>query len=213
MAATGVDIGHDPSLRRKSVSAIEIQDQSGRRRTIQLEELSEADQKLAAEFGYKPVRVFPRYPRHVLSFPQSGLLTTLFRLVGVQERIRLLVDFLLRCQYLWAVFDSRHYLLIPAVCRWICVRSLVLVDFWSGMHVHCCEYSRCLDLKNFQWLIASCSVPLRRLFLPILPAGACTCLKYFIFDQFTRTKTRLATTLYLGLRQSDGFHQSVGSFS
>jgi hypothetical protein len=36
-------------------SAIEIQDGSGRRRTVQLDELNEADRALAEKFGYKPV--------------------------------------------------------------------------------------------------------------------------------------------------------------
>jgi hypothetical protein len=51
---TGVEIGGE-KLRRKSLGAIELQTPDGRRRTIQLEDLSEADQKLAAQFGYKPV--------------------------------------------------------------------------------------------------------------------------------------------------------------
>jgi hypothetical protein len=54
MTSTGLDVG-DGTLRRKSIGAIELQTPDGRRRTVQLEDLSEADQKLAAQFGYKPV--------------------------------------------------------------------------------------------------------------------------------------------------------------
>jgi hypothetical protein len=68
-----------------------------------------------------------------------ALLTTLSRPPGLQERIWLLVDFLFRCQYQWAVFDRRHYLLFPPLCWWICFGRLVLVDIWCGMHVHCGE--------------------------------------------------------------------------
>ena len=42
-------------LRRHSVGTIEIQDAKGRRKTVQLTELSEADRTLAEQFGYKPV--------------------------------------------------------------------------------------------------------------------------------------------------------------
>jgi hypothetical protein len=46
----------DGSLRRRSVGIIEFQDSNGRRRTVQLDELSDADRVLAEQFGYKPVR-------------------------------------------------------------------------------------------------------------------------------------------------------------
>jgi hypothetical protein len=42
-------------FRRKSHGTIEIQDEHGRRRTIQLDDLNEADRALAEKFGYKPV--------------------------------------------------------------------------------------------------------------------------------------------------------------
>lgn len=50
--STAID---DPSFRKDSVPAIEIQDGQGRRRTVQLSDLNDADKQLAAEFGYKPV--------------------------------------------------------------------------------------------------------------------------------------------------------------
>jgi hypothetical protein len=48
--------------RQGSAAAIEIQDSSGRRRTVQLEELSAADRELAEKFGYKPVRLSHQPP-------------------------------------------------------------------------------------------------------------------------------------------------------
>ena len=44
------------ALRRNSAGVIEIQDSKGRRKTVQLDELSAADRALAEQFGYKPVR-------------------------------------------------------------------------------------------------------------------------------------------------------------
>lgn len=45
----------DGALRRRSVGTIEINDASGRRKTVQLDELTDADKALAEKFGYKPV--------------------------------------------------------------------------------------------------------------------------------------------------------------
>lgn len=42
-------------LRRRSLGSVELQDAQGRRRTVDLNELTEADRELAAKFGYKPV--------------------------------------------------------------------------------------------------------------------------------------------------------------
>lgn len=41
--------------RKGSVAAIELTDDKGRRRTVQLDELNAADRELAEKFGYKPV--------------------------------------------------------------------------------------------------------------------------------------------------------------
>jgi hypothetical protein len=43
-------------LRRRSHGVVELQDDKGRRRTVQLDELNDADRALAEKFGYKPVR-------------------------------------------------------------------------------------------------------------------------------------------------------------
>ena len=55
--ATGLEAGAmDPSqMRKRSVGSVELTDKSGRRRTVQLDELTEADRALAEKFGYKPV--------------------------------------------------------------------------------------------------------------------------------------------------------------
>jgi hypothetical protein len=42
--------------RRRSTGVIEMTDAKGRRKTVQLDELNEADRALAEQFGYKPVR-------------------------------------------------------------------------------------------------------------------------------------------------------------
>lgn len=43
-------------LRKRSATAFELTDSSGRRRTVQLDELDSADAALAEKYGYKPVR-------------------------------------------------------------------------------------------------------------------------------------------------------------
>jgi len=44
------------NVRRRSTGVIELTDDKGRRKTVQLDELNEADRALAEQFGYKPVR-------------------------------------------------------------------------------------------------------------------------------------------------------------
>lgn len=70
-----VDDGH---LRRRSVGTIEIQDRSGRRKTVQLDELSAADRALAEQFGYKPVfkREFGYLSTFSFAVSISGLFAT-----------------------------------------------------------------------------------------------------------------------------------------
>jgi hypothetical protein len=41
--------------RRRSIGTIEINGPDGRRKTVDLSELSDADRQLAEKFGYKPV--------------------------------------------------------------------------------------------------------------------------------------------------------------
>jgi hypothetical protein len=43
--------------RQKSVAAIEVVDDKGHRKTVHLEDLTEADRALAEQFGYKPVSI------------------------------------------------------------------------------------------------------------------------------------------------------------
>jgi hypothetical protein len=54
-------------VRKNSVGAVEITDSKGRRKTVQLEDLSAADRELAEKFGYKPVCIF-RFRRRLSSF-------------------------------------------------------------------------------------------------------------------------------------------------
>lgn len=52
--ATPADL-QQSGLHRRSVATVELQDEHGRRRTVQLDELNSADRALAEKFGYKPV--------------------------------------------------------------------------------------------------------------------------------------------------------------
>lgn len=47
------------NVRRKSHGTLELQDDNGRRRTVQLDDMNAADRELAEKFGYKPVRSPP----------------------------------------------------------------------------------------------------------------------------------------------------------
>ena len=49
-------------LRKRSVGAIEVNDPQGRRRTIDVSNLNEADLALAEQFGYHPVRRLVYFP-------------------------------------------------------------------------------------------------------------------------------------------------------
>ena len=55
--ATGLEAGdlHATQMRKRSIGSVELTDKSGRRRTVQLDELTDADRALAEKFGYKPV--------------------------------------------------------------------------------------------------------------------------------------------------------------
>ena len=46
----------DPALHKRSVGQIEINGPGGRRKTVDLSDLSQADRELAEKFGYNPVR-------------------------------------------------------------------------------------------------------------------------------------------------------------
>ncbi|KAL9105544.1 MAG: hypothetical protein Q9227_009288 [Pyrenula ochraceoflavens] len=76
---TATSTGLDPtSLRKESAPAVELQDAKGRRRTVQLNELSDADRALAEEFGYKPVfkREFGYLSTFSFAVSISGLFAT-----------------------------------------------------------------------------------------------------------------------------------------
>ncbi|KIW16053.1 hypothetical protein PV08_06104 [Exophiala spinifera] len=69
---------NETELRRHSVGMLEIQDAHGRRRTVQLDELSAADRALAEQFGYKPVfkREFGYLSTFSFAVSISGLFAT-----------------------------------------------------------------------------------------------------------------------------------------
>ncbi|KAK6382727.1 uncharacterized protein PV06_03684 [Exophiala oligosperma] len=69
---------NESDLRRHSVGMVEIQDSHGRRRTVQLDELSAADRALAEQFGYKPVfkREFGYLSTFSFAVSISGLFAT-----------------------------------------------------------------------------------------------------------------------------------------
>lgn len=66
-------------LRKCSVNTVDLIDKNGRRRTVQLDELAEADQALAAKFGYKPVfkREFGYLSTFSFAVSISGLFSTI----------------------------------------------------------------------------------------------------------------------------------------
>ncbi|KAF2431328.1 amino acid transporter [Tothia fuscella] len=77
---TTIPADHQAELRHRQPShgAIELQDDKGRRRTVQLDELSEADRVLAEKFGYKPVfkREFGYLSTFSFAVSISGLFAT-----------------------------------------------------------------------------------------------------------------------------------------
>ncbi|EXJ81194.1 hypothetical protein A1O3_07484 [Capronia epimyces CBS 606.96] len=68
----------ESNLRRHSVGTVEIRDASGRRKTVQLDELNAADRALAEQFGYKPVfkREFGYLSTFSFAVSISGLFAT-----------------------------------------------------------------------------------------------------------------------------------------
>jgi hypothetical protein len=57
--------------RKGSATAVELTDERGRRKTVQLDLLNDADRELAEKFGYKPVRFLSptwEYTNHVKGF-------------------------------------------------------------------------------------------------------------------------------------------------
>lgn len=52
--SSGLQIEQD-GARRRSVGSVEIQGSDGRKRSVALDDLTDADRALAEKFGYKPV--------------------------------------------------------------------------------------------------------------------------------------------------------------
>ncbi len=123
----------DSTLRRRSVGTVEINGPDGRRKTVDLGDMSEADRQLAEQFGYKPVRS---------RMPLVGITTCLLAPLGLQARIRILVHLFIRCQYQWPFRDRCNHFLVPSL-RWrSLLGSMVLAHFRRWVHVHrllCCR--------------------------------------------------------------------------
>lgn len=66
-------------IRKRSTGALELQGKDGRRRTVQLDELNEADKALVAQFGYNPVfkREFGYLSTFSFAVSISGLFSTI----------------------------------------------------------------------------------------------------------------------------------------
>jgi hypothetical protein len=85
-STTAADIRHDVIQqegevrhRKKSVGLVEIHGPDGQRRTINLQDLSDADAQLAAQFGYNPVfkREFGYLSTFSFAVSISGLFATI----------------------------------------------------------------------------------------------------------------------------------------
>jgi hypothetical protein len=63
----------NPYKRKQSVGAIQFTSQEGEMRTVQLEELTDADRELAEKFGYNPVS-YATVPRFKIKVQTHQLL-------------------------------------------------------------------------------------------------------------------------------------------
>lgn len=86
-----VETPAESQMRKRSTGQVELQDEHGRRRTVALEELNDADRALAEKFGYKPVRILYTIGRMRLFIDKMY--------TGLQARVRLPLYFLLCSQY------------------------------------------------------------------------------------------------------------------
>jgi hypothetical protein len=71
--------GDGPTQRKKSTGLVEIHGPGGQTKRVNLEELSDADAQLAAQFGYKPVfkREFGYLSTFSFAVSISGLFSTI----------------------------------------------------------------------------------------------------------------------------------------
>jgi hypothetical protein len=56
---------------------------------------------------------------------------------GLQTRVRLPLDLLLRRQHLRSLLHHRDHILLPSLRRWLSLRRLVLAHLRRGLHVYC----------------------------------------------------------------------------
>lgn len=69
----------DLQRRKESITSVEIRGPGGQRKSVAVEDLSEADRALAAEFGYKPVfkREFGLFSAFSFAVSISGTFSTI----------------------------------------------------------------------------------------------------------------------------------------
>jgi hypothetical protein len=127
----------DVRRRKSSVGAVELQGPGGVVRTVNLEDMSEADRALAAEFGYKPVGAIKTDPRSWTKERGSNASRT-----GLQARVWLSVDILVCRQYQWSLLDCGNDLLVSFVCWRERFSRLVLAHLRSWLYVHRCKWSK-----------------------------------------------------------------------
>ena len=140
MAVPQSEISHAELRNRKeSVGTIELQGPGGQVRTVNVDDLNEADKALAAEFGYKPVfkREFGYLSAFSFAVSISGLFSTVATTFSYPVRLirRGLRRMLKRC---------------VAICGRKRICCLVLVDIWSWLHVHCCTSSIRFELTRIR---------------------------------------------------------------
>ena len=128
-------------LRKRSIASVELQDGSGRRRTVQLDDLSSEDRALAEKFGYKPVRLSPRPHLSIHSFDTHALIPPFTPLTlispGLQTRLWLPGHLFFCRLHLWALLHHCHNLSLSPPGRWLRLRRLVLAHLRRWVHVHC----------------------------------------------------------------------------
>jgi hypothetical protein len=74
-------------LRQRKQSVIQIANEDGQLRTVQLDEMSDADRELAEKFGYNPVCGIANVTEHQAEISE----------IGIQKRVRLFSYVFIRC--------------------------------------------------------------------------------------------------------------------
>lgn len=146
----------DLRQRKQSVGAVKFKDDSGNTRVIDLSEMSEADRELAEKFGYTPVSGRFIKPTTKLTSNRSSSANLDISQPSPSQSVSVVC--LRPSPPLTSIVSIRNFckwnlLMMSSTRRWRSkLRSLVLVDFWSWMYVHCCFCCRtCQRISNFWW--------------------------------------------------------------